>query len=67
MRYEPTTAIFRGEKEGQLSQGVLPELEEVLEVVPEDWDCSSAGLVDTLLLVLVPSSAVFLKKLCCRA
>lgn len=45
----------------------LPELEEVLEVVPEDWDCSNAGLVDTLLLVLVPSSAVFLKKLCCRA
>lgn len=45
----------------------LPELEEVLEVVPEDWDCSKAGLVDTLLLVLVPSSAVFLKKLCCRA
>lgn len=46
---------------------LLPELEEVLEVVPEDWDCSNAGLVDTLLLVLVPSSAVFLKKLCCRA
>lgn len=45
----------------------LPELEEVLEVVPDDWDCSNAGLVDTLLLVLVPSSAVFLKKLCCRA
>lgn len=45
----------------------VPELEEVLEVVPEDWDCSKAGLVDTLLLVLVPSSAVFLKKLCCRA
>lgn len=44
-----------------------PELEDVLEVVPEDCDCSMAGLVDTLLLVLVPSSAVFLKKLCCRA
>lgn len=45
----------------------LPELEDVLEVVPEDCDCSMAGLVDTLLLVFVPSSAVFLKKLCCRA
>lgn len=44
-----------------------PELEDVLEVVPEDCDCSMAGLVDTLLLVFVPSSAVFLKKLCCRA
>lgn len=44
-----------------------PELDEVLDVVPELWDCSMAGLVDTLLLVFVPSSAVFLKKLCCRA
>lgn len=44
-----------------------PELEEVLDVVPDDCDCSSAGLVDTLLLVFVPSSAVFLKKLCCSA
>ena len=44
-----------------------PELEEVLEAVPDDCDCSRAGLVETLLLVLVPSSAVFLKKLCCRA
>lgn len=51
----------------KMQKWALPELEEVLEVVPDDWDCSNAGLVDTLLLVLVPSSAVFLKKLCCRA
>lgn len=45
----------------------VPELEDVLEEVPVDCDCSMAGLVETLLLVFVPSSAVFLKKLCCSA
>lgn len=44
----------------------LPELETEL-VVLVLWLCSIAGLVEVLLLVLVPSSLVFLKKLCCSA
>lgn len=61
------TTLNKEQRNSGVFRWWLPELEEVLEVVPEDWDCSNAGLVDTLLLVLVPSSAVFLKKLCCRA
>lgn len=63
----PTPLFEIKQEQGHHGETSIPELEEVLDVVPEDWDCSSAGLVDTLLLVLVPSSAVFLKKLCCRA
>lgn len=45
---------------------VLPELETEL-VVEVEWEWSMAGEVDVDELVLVPSSVVFLKKLCCRA
>lgn len=44
----------------------LPELETEL-VVEVEWEWSMAGEVDVDELVLVPSSVVFLKKLCCRA
>lgn len=44
----------------------LPELETEL-VVEVEWEWSIAGEVDVDELVLVPSSVVFLKKLCCRA
>ena len=45
---------------------MLPELETELAVLVL-WLCSICGLVEALLLVLVPSSLVFLKKLCWRA
>lgn len=45
---------------------ILPELETEL-VVEVEWEWSMAGEVDVDELVLVPSSVVFLKKLCCRA
>lgn len=44
----------------------IPELETEL-VVEVEWEWSMAGEVDVDELVLVPSSVVFLKKLCCRA
>lgn len=44
----------------------VPELETEL-VVEVEWEWSMAGDVDVDELVLVPSSVVFLKKLCCRA
>lgn len=45
---------------------ILPELETEL-VVEVEWEWSMAGEVDVDELVLVPSSVVFLKKLCCKA
>lgn len=45
---------------------ILPELETEL-VVEVEWEWSMAGEVDVDELVLVPSSVVFLKKLCCSA
>lgn len=46
--------------------GPLPELETEL-VVEVEWEWSMAGEVDVDELVFVPSSVVFLKKLCWRA
>lgn len=44
----------------------VPELDTEL-VVEAEWEWSMAGDVDVDELVLVPSSVVFLKKLCCSA
>lgn len=51
----------------QMVLGVhVPELDTEL-VVEVEWEWSMAGEVEVDELVLVPSSVVFLKKLCCRA
>ncbi|KAF3840209.1 hypothetical protein F7725_018926 [Dissostichus mawsoni] len=57
------TTICCGDKSAQEQQEEL-ETELVVEV---EWEWSMAGEVDVDELVLVPSSVVFLKKLCCRA
>lgn len=59
----------RARKKGRGVEGnerYIPELDTELVVLVE-WLCSVPRLGEVLALVLVPSSAVFLKKLCCRA
>lgn len=56
----------RGDRGGPGCRGDVPELETEL-VVEAEWEWSMAGDVDVDELVLVPSSVVFLKKLCCSA
>lgn len=55
-----------GQRQVERALTTLPELETEL-VVDVEWEWSMAGEVDVDELVLVPSSVVFLKKLCCRA
>lgn len=62
---EATTAEG-GHRRAQAGDVHVPELDTEL-VVEAEWEWSMAGDVDVDELVLVPSSVVFLKKLCCRA